>query len=467
MKLDFNTFLPFLVLIWVYADMIPSENIYIRRYQIQKYTCHLYHANETNNSSHLSMSDNNKTMPVKILNATSIEAYLNTTEMIAHQVICKVHSRGIGYVEAFVGTEPIPVENFGCISKNFEKLNCTFEFAVNPIVTNYTLHYSRLDDPFKKSMVLHPETNATTPKYWFVLDGYLAVIKTYEMNLTLENRFGVKYQIFEFDMDKLVLADPPYNLDINLETGNLSWSISDELLRDPDVNTMIYLESDYETRAPIYKTFPAVHWSVWLILNDLTAYTRYRLKMRIRMDSAYKDRDELWSDWAELEFQTLSRTPDKPPATNIGSFSVNENNDVVIFWKQLKVYEQNAPNASYLITKMVSGSKKREQLKANITATMYKMQNVKPWETMRFEIHSSNALGLSNEASDLIVPRKVDRVGYPRDLKKNRHGRDSFTLSWREPERGAEQVQSYTVFWCKSNTELANQCEVRASHLLG
>lgn len=446
--------------------MTPSGKVYKKVGEDLRFICNLNNATAQNNSRNLTFTDRGVSVPdqyVTRLNNSAIQMHIPHVPKMEHVITCKYSTLGIGYSEVYVGLEPIPVTDFRCISNNWETLNCTFNFKDNPISTKYKLAYGREGDAFSNVEELEPFINQTQPVYWFNLPRYVSVVEKYAFNLTLSNRFGVRHQEFLLENFRAIRPNAPFHINVTMAPGqpvNLTWEISNELRiyknYDGMILTEIRCESEYDRRGPLVETYYPSNYG-HKILDNLTAFTRYEVHIRIRMSGADPARDELWSDYAYFAFQTLSRIPDKPPETDIGAFSVNDLNDVVIFWRELRVYEHNAANAGYVITKsLVEGHEK--QLKANISRTSAKLQDMRD-QTIEFEIRSSNAEGLSRRASFIKVPRKADRVPYPTELKKNRHGTE-YTLTWREPRTYARQITSYTVFWCKSKSELPNQCEV-------
>lgn len=431
-----------------------------------RFVCNL--RNYTNSETNLTFTIGQGRNPppdhqIHRINNSAIELIIPKAPEGSYIITCKSNQMGVALAELYVGHAPIPVTDFRCISINWEKLNCTFNFMQNPIHTNYSVAYSRQHDDFTYDLNLEPFVNATQPVYWFNVDRYKPIIENYTFHLQINNRFGHHSQEFTVSNMKSIRPDPPFNLNTTQAPGEpvkLSWEISYVLVPykewDGKIITEITYMSQFGKPEPIVRHVVPNRFGL-ITLANLYAHTWYDIRIRIRMSGSDPSREELWSDYGTYMLRTLSRIPDRPPETDIGAFSVNELNDVVIYWKELKKYEYNADNASYVITKSLVNSRHRD-LKANIGGTMAKLQGMQD-ETLEFEVHSSNAKGLSKAASYVRVPRKRDRVAYPTELKKNRHG-TIYTLTWREPAINTDTITSYTVFWCKSKSELPNQCEV-------
>ena len=81
----------------------------------------------------------------QIVNETTIRAKYNPDKVAKDIIECRVddngYQRGICNQIFSVGYEPLPPENFTCISENWQSLNCTWDVPKNPIRTKYELNY--------------------------------------------------------------------------------------------------------------------------------------------------------------------------------------------------------------------------------------------------------------------------------------------------------------------------------------
>lgn len=454
--------------------------------------CNLNNATETTNSEHMNFTwpaDRNcswygpteENVPdkfVRRLNYSAIELLIPSAPELTCLITCKLKTgKGIAYRELFVGHPPQPVSNFRCISNNWETLNCTFDFQPNPVLPIYNLIYERVGTGFSNDVPLRPVKNDSMPDYWFTIENYNPVTEEYQFCVEQNNSLGFLSQNFTVYNWKSIRPNRPTDLVIHQavhqpgQPVNLTWKIHHNLLTYDLAKGKIITEINYTTNS--FHNREWVSQTLWqepkelangshLLLTGLTAYTWYDVRIRLRMSHSSPQRDDLWSDYAAKVFQTASRKPDNPPETDIGAFWVGDKysdkyNDVQIYWKLLRDYERNGENASYVITKMLVGGKPSgKQPVLGVTSAKFTgMED----EALYFEVHSSNAKGLSERASVIKVPRKAERPDYPRDLKKNRNG-TIYTLSWMEPAHRADEIHSYTVFWCKSKSEVQNQCEV-------
>lgn len=80
-----------------------------------------------------------------------------------------------------------------------------------------------------------------------------------------------------------------------------------------------------------------------------------------------------------------------------------------------------------------------------------------------FSIKSVNAIGSSVNASHIYVPQRL--CAQPSNIKKWLHQHTSqryYNISWSAPKIMPydQNIESYTVFWCRSKNDLQNQCDV-------
>lgn len=186
-------------------------------------------------------------------------------------------------------------------------------------------------------------------------------------------------------------------------------------------------------------------------LTDLPfAHTQYDVRVYMKVQKLNETR-ELWSDYSACTFYTASRTPDNPPQTDIGSFSVNDYNNIYIFWKALPKSKQNGADFDYDISVVNNTSLAPKEKWAQYGAYFEKIEST----DTEFQIRSENAVGKSREKSVVRVPRSDRRCAKPINIKKVKTN-EEYRLSWQSPYDTS--VTSYTVFWCNSNDDAPNRC---------
>lgn len=404
------------------------------------------------------------------VNASAIVFHIENAPKMQAIYTCRHNGIGIQIAEVTVGMPPQPVTDFKCISHNWEdtRFQCTFKFEQNPISTKYKLSYGRSGDSFMNVLDLRPNSSVNESGYWFNVPEYSRVIVNYKFILSMSNVLGTYNQTFDVDNYASIRPDKPHiyrvpDTPVLPRSIQLKWDIGYTLHALPSFCFIVcqlnytseHNKSKWETIEMSEKPERAKENLKYTLMN-LTPHTWYDVRIRVRVSKV--TRDELWSEYATYVFHTASTIPDRPPAMDVGAFHVNYLNDVIIYWKQLKPYEENAANASYVVHKsLVNG--KPQALVSSVSRIMAKFSNM-PNATLEFEVRSANAKGLSEKSSYIKIPGPWERLPYPTELKKNRNG-TLYTLSWQRPLYGHEAVDSYTVFWCKSKSELPNQCEVR------
>lgn len=196
---------------------------------------------------------------------------------------------------------------------------------------------------------------------------------------------------------------------------------------------------------------------VSIVLQDLEyAHTWYDVRVSSKVESA-DDIPELWSNFSYYNFLTASRIPDDPPLTDIGGFNINDYGYVFLFWKELPKEKHNGKDMRYNVTEINHLSTKPN----GVTHTMAKFEMfhaINLDKDLEFSIHSQNSEGKSKLASHVRVPKASERCKDPTHIKKIKTNNQLYNLTWRAPTEGPE-ITSYTVFWCESKNELANQCE--------
>lgn len=183
------------------------------------------------------------------------------------------------------------------------------------------------------------------------------------------------------------------------------------------------------------------------------ASVAYDCRIYLKVREA-EDTPDMWSNFNYYVFETASRIPNRPPLTNIGSFSFTDSGHVFIYWKELMKFEHSGKNLKYVVigannTNLTSTRTlaKLEHIDANIMT--------KPFI---FHIYSQNDAGRSVNYSTVRVPPVEDRCKPPTLIKKIRLDNQTYNISWVAPIRGPEII-SYTIFWCDPSNESPNDCK--------
>lgn len=183
------------------------------------------------------------------------------------------------------------------------------------------------------------------------------------------------------------------------------------------------------------------------------AHTWYDYRISLKVEDA-EDIPEMWSNYNSGIFKTDSRIPDKPPLTDIGSFSFTDSGHVFVYWKELIESEHNGPNLKYIVFDTNNTT-------IQSTRTLAKLEHIDAnimTKALNFHIHSQNDVGKSVKYSSIHVPAVKDRCEPPTLIKKIRLDNKTYNISWVAPTKGPK-IASYTIFWCEPNNESPNDCK--------
>lgn len=172
----------------------------------------------------------------------------------------------------------------------------------------------------------------------------------------------------------------------------------------------------------------------------------------------------MWSKATNISFWSGSRIPDHPPLTPPGSFSVDDNDNVYVYWKELEEHNQNGAEFTYQV-KCTSHPKYDTPSVTTNFKKKYNAMAANVHETLHFTVRSSNEMGPSKNASHIVVPSKANRCNPPREIRSILHNKDGpnrkYAFSWHTPAKDSiHNITSYTVFWCKAGIEYLSPCNV-------
>ncbi|XP_031624527.1 cytokine receptor-like [Contarinia nasturtii] len=457
--------------------MFPVGNIVRREGETIEINCTLTSSNHTIDDlkfifdkpgvRHEIITLGHNTKMFRINNAPIMEAYVD----------CLAGLSGINRVTINVGTAPEKVIDFKCRSYNWENLTCSFEKPYNPVPVDYTLYYGIGIETGKPTfqtpthscrLGINYHRQFTCAITFENEPPYRQSYDYYYFRLIGVNRIGNFTEDFTIYHYNMLVPNPPENLSETNITSNsviLNWKLPALLQNFPKqfvyrINyTNEYQKDQWIELGPFKEPRKNereehnIHMS-HALTNLPYADTWYDYRISFKVDDA-EDIPEMWSNsHIGHIFKTESRIPDKPPLTDIGSFSLTASGHVFVYWKELSESEHNGPNLKYIIidannTTYVSTRSlaKLEHLDAN---GMKKPLN--------FHIHSKNNVGRSKMYSSVYVPPVQDRCKPPTLIKKIRLDAQTYNISWMAPIDGPN-ITSYTIFWCEPNNESPNDCK--------
>jgi cytokine receptor domeless len=343
-------------------------------------------------------------------------------------------------------------------------MTCSFEMY-NPIVTTYILSFNTSPTQPISNCPLNKEYNLI--KLFFLSDSYCPAHETYIFKLMSKNSFGEYTEEFKIDNFASVILAPPVSIEPKNVTDKsvvLEWKIPPNLIGFPkDIVHQVKVCSQYRPCdektlvLPVHNTSTKYHQE---FDNLEFAHTWYDVRISLRSHKA-PDTDEMWSNYTASTFLTNARRPDTPPEVDIGGFHINDNRDIIIYWKTLPKAHQNGIKASYRIRQVYENGKLINRT-PDITAITMARFNKMPDYDYEFLVESVNEKGASINSSVIRVPRRHKRLAGPTNFKKLSIDGE-YQLSWSPAHNLSFNIDSYTIFWCSSMTQLPNQCDNHTS----
>lgn len=146
-----------------------------------------------------------------------------------------------------------------------------------------------------------------------------------------------------------------------------------------------------------------------------------------------------------LTWEALPREPTIAPVVDVGSFFVDNNEDVHIYWKKINSndYYDNKANFTIEIT--------NEHQSTNSTIDVLKSSAMikKDWfnttSGAKFKLRASNTAGPAINATWMKIPSKDRRCKKPENIQVLKMD-GIYYVSWTKP-LGNHDITSYTVFW--------------------
>lgn len=188
----------------------------------------------------------------------------------------------------------------------------------------------------------------------------------------------------------------------------------------------------------------------------------YTIEIRSKVNKA-EDIPEMWSKATNISFWSGSRIPDQPPQTAAGSFYVDDNHHVYIYWKELDEFKQNGAGFGYQLECTSHKHIPTNKPSNNSFFQKYTSLRENVREDIHFTVRSINEMGPSEQSSVIRVPSKANLCDLPRDIRSILHNKGpkrKYVFSWSPPAKNSHIITSYTVFWCKAGIESPSICNV-------
>lgn len=406
---------------------------------------------------------------MKIVNETTIELNLYNVTTMDVSVTCKFNgSRGEDMRRIIVGTPPKEIEDFRCLSYDFNYFECKFTMPTNFVKVKYNITYSV---GFSPLIYYCPKGREENNKYICNITiesgKYRQVHDEYTFKIHAENKLGNRTFVRVVKHYEMVIPGKPMLKVTNISTNSarMEWDVMKTFYSRTGLVFEIDIVSRYNAsiRKPWekldtsrIKSISETKYSFNLV--NLYPYMLYEVKLRLKVANA-ANISEMWTAVNE-QFRTKSKKPDNPPAVDVGSFLKQSTYNTsatwfIIYWKGLEEYEKNADGLSYVLTKALKNGKEVDiQPKENTSySAKFVLDEKADYE---FTLHSSNVEGLSKEGSVISVPKRE----YPAPHLKKIYKEMSYILSWDEPNTEDDlEIENYTVFSCEAASETFDQCK--------
>lgn len=403
---------------------------------------------------------------VKVVNETTIQLSVHNASVNAIQYICKLNrTKGVDMRSVYVGYKPYNVSNFKCRSENWQKMNCSFEQAYNPIPTNYSLSFRFDTSPVDFNCPLEGKFNSTWKCTVDLDSSYRQSHELYYFVLESNNIFGKNREEFLINNFNNVIPDAPSEckaVNITSSSATLHWAISYKLQTfKRDFNFQIKILSSFDNKVwkPVNVSRISKALTNYTLPVENLEYADARYDVRIRMKTATaEDIEEMWSNYSSCLFNTLPRRPDNPPEVAVGGFEINVYNDIFVYWKEIVKSKHNSANGfQYKIADIWrNGLPISNVTEGRNGSTMVQFRNMTDGN-YTFIIRSSNSEGDSIKSSTLFIPSRYYRTPKP-EITKLLSDSGRYLLSWKAVPEHVAKITSYTVFWCNSSSNSPNDC---------
>lgn len=438
------------------------------------------------NSSSLVFYHNDVRVPdqfLTIVNETTLRLYVEKPPISESLYSCKLLNKnevkGVCLNYVYVGTKPKEVNNFTCISYNWESLNCSWTPVKNPVHTTYRLSFY-LHGKTRKVYPCPDKSNDHNFCLWnsTTTPPHRMPYAVYYFHLSGENDFGNFSKIYKVNHYAVVLPRKPENLSLIQATPSsltISWTLPLALKEFPvEIKNKVMYQSRWDplTYWQEVDTSNIIKNGEQRILNITGlkyAHTLYDIRVLLRSVQA-EDIEKWWSEPATITIRTRPTVPGMPPKTVVGSFestpraSDPDHRNIFIYWQLIPQKLENGENFGYNISsieEIVDG----KRILRNNTPIMYKYYALfkkMTYNTYIFKIVSSNKEGTSQSYSTIVVPSKAGSPDHPVSFKKIAYDHGVFELSWNAPPHNNvsshNDITSYTIFWCDNKYDRPYGC---------
>ncbi|XP_037930826.1 cytokine receptor [Teleopsis dalmanni] len=395
---------------------------------------------------------------IEIINNTTITFMIRDAPEQFSKYICKCGIHALAQANVYVGYIPsnLPVQDFRCLSYDFEYMICNFTKPFNPVSSQYVLTYVTQSPDYSYDTICNYDNKT-------VCNITRINAEFFNFTLNATNNLGSFTQYFYINnWDSMIPSKPGHDYRIiNITTTffEATWKIpKGEKYKNKglDWNIQLTPETKNISKDIQMKSNTEVH----IQLYDLPfAFYKYDLKIRVKVKTALL-KEKMWSEPFLLSFNTSARLPDRPPRTSNGSFYIDSTETYVrLYWELLGPTEYNGDNFTYIISEFLNHTLMQHQsIQFENNSAKFRLDK---YSSYHFQIKSSNHLGESREASIISIFPQQSRISKnykPLSIHNVYHATNrTYTLTWCSPIN-TEGLLGYTVYWCNSKRALQNEC---------
>ncbi|XP_063875673.1 LOW QUALITY PROTEIN: uncharacterized protein LOC135108509 [Scylla paramamosain] len=422
-----------------------------------------------------------------VVNNSAIKVQVTHNEPTDYLLKCLAGNKLICQRSAFVGYKPQDVQNFTCVSRNWESLNCSWSVPENPVKVTYSLTYV-IQDYTKEPRDCPERESRQNWCFWHGMEFHSGrrnwtIIFSAENNLT-QNPVEFRHYV---DLYATVIPGKASNFKAEILGPReviMSWNFPHPI--DVFVDGKVTQEVKYRIK-PFRNIAQYSPWEVidtWeytperfqrkifnRTISNLKPFVEYEFCVRLHTGTG-PIREEMWSEPAIVVNRTESTRPAVAPMTTLGMFEVEENKllrDVYVSWQTVDPLEENGPGFVYEV-KIFDDSDGRFHSSQTTHRGFIKFWGLENTITYRIEIRPKNDHGLpedSNLMSEVIVPKKASLLNVPDYFKVIAYSGNystTYMARWRIPELtlANTNIETVTLYWCKQ-TEYENRCQNKLS----
>uniref|UniRef100_A0A336MQ57 CSON004107 protein n=1 Tax=Culicoides sonorensis TaxID=179676 RepID=A0A336MQ57_CULSO len=430
----------------------------------------LYFNQTCDNSNEWTIYDTSSSN-VEILSANKIRFSLPYKQYSKCKYVCILKNVShVAFTQVFIGKKLGNVINFKCRSIDWKNMTCEFTEMDNNLPMSYQLIY-RLDHELSNTIYQCPLKNDSkrgrycnvypNPQHtneYYKPDDYFF----FSLNSTFAERTGLKGNNVEpFKIDHLANVIPlrPSNFRPN-QVGTNNVTVKYDLPSHYD-NTRMRFDYEISIKSEYFETWKVIDLNLTGIepkIRELVIpldhpFTDYDIRMRIKSSKA-NNTDEMWSSYVMTRTKTLSKVPDRPPTSTFGAFYIHDDDNLTIYWQQLKKYEENGANFQYVIKEIHGNMTAKNQKRISAEFSHLKL-DAKPYE---FKIWSTNSNGSSQSALSIYVPQKRNLLNVKISLIQT-YNDNNYNLTWTTSGPDTHAIEKFIIFSCESRSGNPNTCD--------